>query len=487
MLLNNYSIFLFFFKIKNMKKLHYIFIILMSIVSFFTLQSVNDNQSGDKAWNSCAGGGCHNSNSAATSVAAISLLDNTTNLPVTEYEGGKTYKILMTGNNTSLNQFGFQLRETNNKGIFSGFPTNVGKQGLGFITHSSRLNKTGPIFSIQITWTAPAAGSGTVSFDGLINAVNGNGNNSGDAVSAVKTTTYNEKVTTTFALTCANITNSGSLISGAAASGVSFSVPYTGATSGASYSAVNTNSTGVTGLTATLTAGTYSGTSGNLTFNVTGTPSGTGTASFSFTVNGASCTHTLNVSAANNFALTCANASSTGTLKQNTATSGVAFTLPYTGATTGSSYSAVNASSTGVLGLTATLNAGTFSAASGNLTLNVTGTPNSSGTASFLVNIGGKSCTLTKTVAVNSAIITNESNPISITYQNNLLTIQGDQANKINDLKAFNLNGKIVYNQEIHTNAQKLVLSNLNLNKGIYLIQIRMNDGTTTSKKLVIQ
>lgn len=469
-----------------MKKLHYIFIIFMCIVSFFTLQSVNDNQSGDKAWNSCASGGCHSSNAAATTVAAISLLDNVTNLPVTEYEGGKTYKILMTGNNTSLNQFGFQLRESNNKGTFSGFPANVGKQGLGFITHSSRLSKTGLIFSVQMTWTAPAAGSGTVSFDGLINAVNGNGNNSGDAVSAVKTTTYNEKVTTTFALTCANITNSGSLTSGTAASGVSFSVPYTGATSGASYSAVNTNSTGVTGLTASLTAGTYSGTTGNLTFNVTGTPSGTGTASFAFTVNGASCTHTINVGAANNFALTCANASSTGTLKQNTVASGVTFTLPYTGATVGSAYSAVNASSTGVLGLTATLNAGTFSAASGNLTLNITGTPTSSGTASFVVNIAGKSCTLTKAVTANSSIISNESNPIFVSYQNNLLTIQGDQANKINDLKVFNLNGKVVYNQEIHTNAQKLILSNLNLNTGIYIIQIKMNDGSKTSKKLVI-
>lgn len=469
-----------------MKKLHYIFIILMSIVSFFTLQSLNNNQSGNKAWNTCAGVGCHNSNTATT-VSAISLIDNTTNLPVTEYEGGKIYKIILTGNNTSLSKFGFQLRETNNKGTFSGFPANVDKQALGYITHSSRLSKTGLFFSVEMTWTAPAAGSGTVSFDGLINAVDGNGNNSGDAVSAVKTVTYNEKVTSTFGLTCASIANSGSLTSGTAASGVSFSVPYTGATSGASYTAVNSSSTGVTGLTATLSAGTYSGTTGNLVFNVTGTPSGTGTASFAFTVNGASCTHTINVGAANNLALTCANTTSTGTLKQNTAASGVAFTLPFTGATVGSAYSAVNASSTGVTGLTASLSAGTFSAASGNLTLNVTGTPTSSGTANFVVNIAGKSCTLTKAVTANSSIISNESNPIFVSYQNNLLTIQGDQANKINNLTAYDLNGKVVYNQEIHTNAQKLVLNNLNLNKGVYILQIKMNDGSLTSKKFVIQ
>ncbi len=469
-----------------MKRLNYIFFILMIIVSFFTLQSVNNNQSGNKAWNTCAGAGCHSSNTSATTVTAISLIDSITNLPVTEYEGGKMYKILMTGNNTSLSQFGFQLRETNSKGTFSGFPNNVGKQGLGYITHSSRLDKTNQIYSVQLLWKAPVAGTGTVSFDGLINAVNGNGNNSGDAVSAVKTVTYNEKVVSAFALTCASISNSGSIISGSAASGVSYTVPYTGATTGGAYSAVNSTSTGITGLTANLTAGTFSGTSGNLTFNVTGTPSGTGTANFSFTVNGATCTHTINVSAANNLVLNCANATSTGTLKQNNSASGVSFTLPYTGATVGGAYSAVNTSSTGVTGLTASLNSGTFNSATGNLTLNVTGTPNGSGTVSFQVNIAGKSCILTKTVTSSSSIVSNESNPMHISYQNNLLTIQGDQAIKIKNLKAIDLNGKVVFNQEFYSSVPKIILNNVTLNKGIYIFQIKMNDGSMTSKKFII-
>jgi hypothetical protein len=472
-----------FIKLKNMKKLHYIFIILMSIVSFFTLQSEINNVAQNKAWNSCATAGCHNS-STATTVTSISLLDNTT--PVFEYEGGKTYKILLTGTNSSLNQFGFQLRETNNKGTFSNFPANVGKQALGYITHSARLSKSNLIFSVQMNWTAPAAGSGTVSFDGLINAVNGIGS-AGDAVSAVKTVTYNEKVTSTFALTCASISNTGNLVSGSTASGVSFSVPYTGATSGASYSAVNASSTGVTGLTASLSAGSFSGTSGNLTFNISGTPSGTGNASFNFTVNGASCTHVVSVSAANSFALTCANATTTGTLTKNVAASGASFTLPYTGATSGSAYSAVNASSTGVLGLTASLSAGTFSATSGNLTLNITGTPTSSGTASFLVNIAGKTCTLTKTVAVGSSIISNESNSLQIHFQNSILSIEGDQANQIQSISAFDLNGRNVYNQEIHTQANKLLLNNLLLNKGMYVLKIQKSNGESLSKKLIIQ
>ena len=54
-----------------MKKLHYIFIILMSIVSFFTLQSEINNVAQNKAWNSCATAGCHNSSTATIYVWAI--------------------------------------------------------------------------------------------------------------------------------------------------------------------------------------------------------------------------------------------------------------------------------------------------------------------------------------------------------------------------------------------------------------------------------
>jgi hypothetical protein len=53
--------------------------------------------------------------------------------------------------------------------------------------------------------------------------------------------------------------------------------------------------------------------------------------------------------------------------------------------------SAQSVSSTGVTGLTATLSAGTFASCS--LTYTISGTPASSGTASFALSIGGKTCT----------------------------------------------------------------------------------------------
>ena len=83
------------------------------------------------------------------------------------------------------------------------------------------------------------------------------------------------------------------------------------------------------------------------------------------------------------------------------ATISVAYTgtakVPYSGGNS-ATYSAGSAiSSTGVTGLTATLAAGTLSS-SGYVTYNITGTPTSSGTATFAISFGGESCSFTVTV-----------------------------------------------------------------------------------------
>ena len=95
-------------------------------------------------------------------------------------------------------------------------------------------------------------------------------------------------------------------------------------------------------------------------------------------------------------ALTCSSATVSATATLNVAYTGTA-TIPYTGGNS-VAYSAGSAiSSTGVTGLTATLAAGTLSS-SGSLTYNITGTPTSSGTASFAISFGGQSCSFTVTV-----------------------------------------------------------------------------------------
>jgi uncharacterized protein (TIGR02145 family) len=95
------------------------------------------------------------------------------------------------------------------------------------------------------------------------------------------------------ALNCGLATNAGTLISGTPANGVSCVVPYTGGDGGL-HNGQTVTSTGVTGLTATLAAGTFANGAGNLTYTITGTPNSSGTASFALNIGGQSCSLNLN-------------------------------------------------------------------------------------------------------------------------------------------------------------------------------------------------
>jgi trimeric autotransporter adhesin len=107
---------------------------------------------------------------------------------------------------------------------------------------------------------------------------------------------------------------------------------------------------------------------------------------------------------ANITALTCSSATFSVA-----ATSGASYTgtasVPYTGGN-GVDYTAgVAVASTGVAGLTATLSAGTLASGNGTASFVITGTPSTSGTASFAVDLGGQSCTLSLPVAVSKTSI----------------------------------------------------------------------------------
>jgi hypothetical protein len=196
---------------------------------------------------------------------------------------------------------------------------------------------------------------------------------------------------------CAGATHNGTLTSGSAASSVSSVISYTGG-NGLPYTGQTVTSTGVTGLTATLSAGTMASGAGSLTYTITGTPSGSGTASFAISIGGQSCTLSRTVFAVGTIAtINCAGAAHNGSLNSGNAASSVSSVISYTGGNAGV-YSGQTATSTGVTGLTATLTAGTFASGAGSLTYNITGTPNAAGTASFALSIGGQTCTLTRTV-----------------------------------------------------------------------------------------
>jgi hypothetical protein len=112
--------------------------------------------------------------------------------------------------------------------------------------------------------------------------------------------------------------------------------------------------------------------------------------------------------------LTCSTATNNGTLVNGIVASGVNSVIAYTGGNAGT-HSGQSVNSTGVTGLTAALSAGNFTSSTGTLTYTITGTPASAGTASFAINIGGQTCSLTRTVSCGSPV-TFTYNGASVTY-----------------------------------------------------------------------
>jgi len=206
-------------------------------------------------------------------------------------------------------------------------------------------------------------------------------------------------------LECSSATNNGTLTGTITASGVSSVISYTGG-NGGTHNGQVVSSTGVTGLTATLQAGTFANGNGNLTFTINGTPVTSGTAIFALSIGGKTCTLTRNVLLPVGVisTLACSSATNNGTLYATTAASGVTSVISYTGGN-GGTYDGQVVSSTGVTGLTATLQAGTFANGNGNLTFTINGTPVTSGTAIFALSIGGKTCTLTRDVLLLVGVI----------------------------------------------------------------------------------
>ena len=93
----------------------------------------------------------------------------------------------------------------------------------------------------------------------------------------------------------------------------------------------------------------------------------------------------------------CGGETNNETLTANTSVTEVNSVITYNGGNAGT-YASQAIASTGVTGLTATLSAGTLANGEGNLTFTITGTPTASGTATFDISIGGKTCALTRTI-----------------------------------------------------------------------------------------
>ncbi|HWB62956.1 MAG TPA: choice-of-anchor V domain-containing protein [Chitinophagales bacterium] len=164
----------------------------------------------------CGGGGCHGT---TTSLGTTVELD-TAGVPVTTYRPGQSYTVKIKATNSTsstLPKFGFQLSAVKASGAGSNpvdagtwgstLPSNVRNtstswSGLGetiieqsnAITATSGSGGSGTTYVESISWTAPAAGTGSVVIYGSLNAVNGNGSESGDKSQKATQITITEAV-----------------------------------------------------------------------------------------------------------------------------------------------------------------------------------------------------------------------------------------------------------------------------------------------------
>ena len=148
------------------------------------------------------GGGCHAS-AATTNIGVVVELDSTGGKATKYYIGGGKYTVKITGTNngsTSQPAFGFQLgcikgsaavATPTNEGTFNTpYPTKTqysapssGNYTVGVMEQTTQIPPTsgsgakGTTYVESFAWTAPAKGTGTISFWGVLNAVNDNGTN----------------------------------------------------------------------------------------------------------------------------------------------------------------------------------------------------------------------------------------------------------------------------------------------------------------------
>lgn len=199
-------------------------------------------------------------------------------------------------------------------------------------------------------------------------------------------------------INCNSGTSDGTIYKDSLADGVSFSIPYSGGNGSAHVGQV-VQSTGVTGLTATLAPGNYVIGNGTLTYQISGRASAEGNAFFAINIGGLQCSKLISVIKGPGTVAELDSAATThsGTLVRGIAAVGPGFSIPYTGGN-GGTFAAMSVESTGVVGLTASIAAGTFNVGSGTLQFSISGTPAIAGTARFAINIGGSTCIVIRTV-----------------------------------------------------------------------------------------
>lgn len=160
------------------------------VLLIFNKQEAHSNVAGAPAGKTGSPGdasncsGCHTGSSVITNQSLI-----TSDIPTDGYVPGVTYNITASISKPGINKFGFQVSPQNTIGQLKGTlinstPTLTQLISTGkYITHKSAGTAgTSNSNTWNFQWTAPAAGTGALTFYGAFVAANNSGNTSGDQV-----------------------------------------------------------------------------------------------------------------------------------------------------------------------------------------------------------------------------------------------------------------------------------------------------------------
>ena len=167
-----------------MKKIYFFTVIVLSIFSLSSFLNGYGAGTGEGATGApgengqaCSQAGCHTSGNFNPSLDLFLIDDN--GQAVTEYLPNETYTVSLKINHTGLPAgYGFQMVSLIDDGnqpvnTFSDLAASISEviiSGRQYVEHNDPI----PADSISITWTAPDADSGPVTFYASGNAVNGN-------------------------------------------------------------------------------------------------------------------------------------------------------------------------------------------------------------------------------------------------------------------------------------------------------------------------
>ena len=169
-----------------MKKIYKVLSV-FTIPAFLLLYSYTGGSPGGKTGSPGDGGATCTQCHAGTAQAQGGLISTT--IPFSGYEPGQTYTVTVTESLNGISKYGYELTAESSGGIKQGTftvtdPARVKKvNGGNAVTHTSGGTvASGGSISWSVDWTAPAAGTGQITFYTAVNATNSNGGTSGDQI-----------------------------------------------------------------------------------------------------------------------------------------------------------------------------------------------------------------------------------------------------------------------------------------------------------------